>query len=26
VHLLQEECDAWLKSNWQLSFQISSGV
>ena len=26
VHLLQEECDAWLKSNWQVSFQISSGV
>jgi exopolyphosphatase/guanosine-5'-triphosphate,3'-diphosphate pyrophosphatase len=26
VHLLQEECDAWSKSNWQLSFQISSGV
>jgi exopolyphosphatase/guanosine-5'-triphosphate,3'-diphosphate pyrophosphatase len=26
VHLLQEECDAWSKSNWQLTFQISSGV
>ena len=26
VHLLQEECDAWSRSNWQLTFQISSGV
>lgn len=26
AHLLQEECDAWLKTNWQLKFQISSGV
>ena len=25
AHLLQEECDAWLKTNWQLNFQISSG-
>ena len=26
AHLIQEECDAWQKSNWQLEFQISSGV
>ncbi len=26
AHLLQEECEAWLKTNWQLQFQISSGV
>ena len=26
AHLLQEECEAWLKTNWQFKFQISSGV
>ncbi len=26
AHLLQEECDAWLKTNWQLRLQINSGV
>jgi exopolyphosphatase/guanosine-5'-triphosphate,3'-diphosphate pyrophosphatase len=26
AHLLLEECDAWLKTNWQLTCQISSGV
>ena len=26
AHLIQEECEAWQKSNWQLEFQISSGV
>ena len=26
AHLIQEECEAWLKTNWQLHFQINSGV
>lgn len=26
AHLLQEECEAWLKTHWQLRVQISSGV
>jgi exopolyphosphatase/guanosine-5'-triphosphate,3'-diphosphate pyrophosphatase len=26
AHLLQEECDAWLKTNWQFRLQINSGV
>ena len=25
AHLLQEECEAWQKTNWQLTFQINSG-
>jgi exopolyphosphatase/guanosine-5'-triphosphate,3'-diphosphate pyrophosphatase len=26
AHLLQEECEAWLKTQWQLKLQIISGV
>jgi exopolyphosphatase/guanosine-5'-triphosphate,3'-diphosphate pyrophosphatase len=26
AHLLQEECEAWLKTHWQLKLQIISGV
>jgi exopolyphosphatase/guanosine-5'-triphosphate,3'-diphosphate pyrophosphatase len=26
AHLLQEECEAWLKTHWQLKVQIISGV